>query len=181
MGAAAAIIAAVSGVASTAMSVGQGISNANRQGNAEAAQAELNKRLSEIAAMDAIRRGDYEAAKVSGEATRVIGKARTTQAASGVDITSGSSLDVIETTRLFTELDKEVIRNNAAREAWGYKVQGLEYAARSEMAKASIGSNIAATVLGGAGDLIGHGLRVPSFGAAPGNPTSSNIPYYLAR
>ena len=44
-------------------------------------------------------------------------------AANGVDLSSGSPLDILGDTAMYGELDALTIRSNAEREAYGYRVQ----------------------------------------------------------
>jgi hypothetical protein len=53
----------------------------------------------------------------------VIGTQRAEFAAQGVDVGSGSAVDVQKDTAYQGEIDALTLRTNAAREAWGYTVE----------------------------------------------------------
>lgn len=65
----------------------------------------------------------------------MLGTAKATQAASGVDVNSGSPLDVRRSIAEVGELDKETIMFNAANEAYGYKVKAAGFGADADLGK----------------------------------------------
>lgn len=160
MGATAAII----------MGVGMGFTAASqwRAGSSQAKLAEYNAKVSEnnatvdeIKAQDAIARG-YQEETIHRKSTRqIIGSQRASFAAQGVEVNDGSALDVqLDVVRL-GELDAITIRTNAAREAWGYKVDAMNDKASADDIRAGgqiakqAGRNAAvSTVLTGAGSLL---------------------------
>lgn len=74
-------------------------------------------------AQDALLIGD-ESANRSAQASRALaGSQRVSQAASGVDITSGSASQVMASDQRLGAMDVLTIKNNAAREALGLKKQ----------------------------------------------------------
>jgi|GEM_PF-3347557 hypothetical protein len=80
----------------------------------------FNARMYEAQSRDAIRRG-YEEEQVFRQGTqKLLGSQRTGFAGQGVDVTSGSALDVQMDTAYQSELDALTIRLNANREAWGF-------------------------------------------------------------
>lgn len=84
---------------------------------------EYNAKVSDLQATDAIQRGENDSLKQRAIAKRAIGRQRAALAASGMDINSGTASDIQDETHALGELDALTIRNNAAREAWGYRVQ----------------------------------------------------------
>jgi len=125
---------AVQGVSSLA----SGVMNAQayrQQGEFQRQQFEFNKRIAETQAEDAIRRGDKDAVALKKSAKRLIGAQRTALAAQGIEIDSGSALDVQMDTAQLAAQDALTIKNNAYREAWGYKVQALDYGAKGQFAE----------------------------------------------
>lgn len=59
--------------------------------------------------------------------TESVAENKVALAGAGVDIQSGTALDILADTRAQSTLDVETIRNNAAREAWGHKTQAAQY------------------------------------------------------
>lgn len=123
----------------TAMSIGtqQRQANAVRaQGAFEEAAANRNANMADRQATDAIARGDI-ASNIRGRHVReAVGADRAAAGASGLDLSSGSAADVQTNEATLGALDIATIRNNAAREAWGYTSQATEYRYRGKVARA---------------------------------------------
>lgn len=122
----------------------------------EAKQKELaaNKQLAEQAAADALARGNQDAGRARMQGSQLIERQKVGYAASGVDATAGTPLQVMAGTRLMSELDARTLENNAAREAWGYKQHGLAYQQQAALERQRYGNRQAGTVLGGIGQAI---------------------------
>lgn len=135
MGATAAIIGA------SAIMTGATAYSQSRAQKAEGAYQsqmyEANSRIANIQAEDAIMRGDQEASKHKTQVKKLIGSQRASLAAQGVDINSGSALDVQADTAALGAEDEQTIKNNAWREAWGYKVQASDYLNSATFARLS--------------------------------------------
>lgn len=101
----------------------------------EARQLDLNRDLAAFQAEDAIRRGDKEAVAKQKQTKQLIGAQKVALAASGVEIDSGSALDIMEDTAAIGASDVMTIKNNAWREAWGYKVQANNLKGQSEFSR----------------------------------------------
>lgn len=97
--------------------------DAERQGREDAQAFERNARLARLAAMDAESRGAQEAGRARMKGTQVIGEQKVAFAASGVDVSSGSPLALMADSRMMSELDAQTLKNNAAREAWGLRME----------------------------------------------------------
>jgi len=147
MGATAAL--AAFSVASTAIT---SISQAKAQKAAGAYQQqtyEQNARLAEIQAQDAIDRGETDAKNNDKKTKVLIGAQRARLAAQGIDIESGSALDVQTDTAAAGAEDSLTIRNNAWRESWGYKVQALNYRTGGNFAMLTANNAANQTILTG--------------------------------
>lgn len=90
-------------------------------------------KVSKYQADDAIARGGEEAIKASRQAERLRGTQVARLASNGLDISSGTPLAILEDTMYFGQQDANTIRNNAAREAWGYTTQAGAQAGSSQM------------------------------------------------
>jgi len=120
------------------MGFGSGMS---LSGNVQAgkSQKRLNEYNAQVASMqgdDALARGEEAAARHREGVRRMIGGQRAAWAASGADVNSGNAVDVVADTAALGELDALTIEFNAAREAWGYRNQAIDYRARGEIAQA---------------------------------------------
>lgn len=103
----------------------------------EAAQdiANYNASIGEIKAQDALKRGELAEIQLRSDTRRLIGSQRAAFAASGVEINDPDStaVNVTADTAALSELDAIAIRNNAAREAWGYRAQAQADRAKGEL------------------------------------------------
>lgn len=124
------------------------------RGQFESTMADGNARMAGVAATDAIARGETSARLNMTRARGVIGAQRASFAGQGVDVNSGSAKDVQSSTAAVGALDSMTIRNNAMREAMGYKVQASNWMTQAKMAQ--IGASSAATntmITGGMGAI----------------------------
>jgi hypothetical protein len=108
---------------------------ASTQGSYTAAIDEQNAALADAQAQDAIARGSVDEGRQRLATRQNIGATRAAQAASGVDISSGSAADVQASEAGLGELDALTIRNNAAREAWGYNVDAGNLRQQAKLAR----------------------------------------------
>jgi len=135
-----------------------GTANAAAAGYNSAIAGE-NAKFSEQRAEWAAELGDQEAG-ISQLKTRAgVAAIKTNQGASGVDINSGSSVAVRDSARVLGMMDAMTIRSNAAREAYGYKMDALNNRAQSELSiqKGKAAGNAGAigagsTIISGGGD-----------------------------
>lgn len=136
MGAALPIIGLALTAASTAAGVMGQIGQQNAQSQAASANAaqaryqaqvaQQNQELARRQAADATQRGQVAEDNRRRQTALQIGQQRAGLAAQGTDFT-GSETDILGDTAAAGELDARTIRANAAREAYGYTVQGLGY------------------------------------------------------
>jgi hypothetical protein len=125
------VLAIGAGLAGTAMSaVGQ-----IQAGKYNAAVADQNARNLDRAALDAENRGDYAAAKQGVATQRILGSQRAAAGAMGIDMSSGSALDILVATAGIGEEEAQTIRNNAAREAWGLRSEAAQQRVQGRLAR----------------------------------------------
>lgn len=145
MGASAAI---VMGVTTLASSYSQ--SEATRdQGRYQKMMNDINARNSDIAGEDALQRGDKEAANYKKKVKGMVGSQRAEMAAQGIDINDGSALAIQEDTRSIGAMDALTIKNNAFREAMGFKTQSQSYSFQGDVAKSQSSRAANNTLLAG--------------------------------
>jgi len=131
--------------------------SANRQaGKAQAALANYNAQVAEIQAEDAIDRGRIAENQQRINTRRMIGAQRAALAAQGIDINDAdsSAVDVQADTAYLGELDALTIRANAAREAWGYRVQAQDSRTRGAIAEAEGKNKAIGTLLTTGGSIL---------------------------
>lgn len=123
------------------------------QGNYNAAVARANAANLDYAATDAIQRGQIAADQRRQDTARIIGSQRA--AMSGVQLSGGSSLDVLVGTAGIGAQDALTIENNAAREAWGYRTQAGYARQQAKFAKSQGYFGAASTILTGSMQAAG--------------------------
>ncbi len=107
------------------------------QANYQKTQSEMNAKLADMQAEDAIKRGNKAAGQVKQQAKRMQGAQRAALAAQGIDIDSGSAAEIQENTEVLSAMDAMQVKNNAWKEAWGFKVQALNTRAEGSWAQAA--------------------------------------------
>lgn len=139
--------------------------------NYNAQVATMNATLANRRAKDALERGATAEQQKRMEVAQLQGRQQAAMAANGVDITFGSPLDTLVDTAARGELDALTIRRNAAKEAYDYKVQGVNYQSNALLDVANGNAamtggylNAAGTVLGGAGQAY-KDYKQPTIGA----------------
>lgn len=131
------------------------------QGRYQQGIAESNAKFNEVMAADAIERGRTESTLVRKRAAQLRGQQRVSYAGQGVDVNSGSALTVQDETYTMGEIDYLTVKNNAWREAFGYKSQAIESRNQGRYAKMTSKIQARNTLLtGGIGALssISDGL-----------------------
>lgn len=134
------------------------------QGEHEKNVADFNEKIALIQSEDALYRGDKEATQLRKNAKRLVGSQRAALAAQGVNVDVGSAALVQEDTMDQAKIDEITIRNNAAREAWGYKVQARGYSMQGSFASMA-GENAArSTALTGGINALGYAAQAGAYG-----------------
>lgn len=123
-------------------------------GDYNAALAEQNAKVAGIQAQDALTRGTAEESRYRGQVSKLMGRQRAAIGSSGIEA-SGSALDILADTARTGELDALTIRNNAAREAWGYRVQAVNSRAQGKIDKFSSRVGALGTLLTGGAQAYG--------------------------
>lgn len=113
-----------------------------------------NAQIAEYQAQDAEARGKVGEKQSRRLTEKVIGAQRTSLAGQGVDVNRGSALDVQSDAAYLGELDALTIRNNAAKEAWGYRMQAKDLSTRGRNAKREGEWGAYTTILGSGGSLL---------------------------
>lgn len=93
--------------------------------------AQNNARFAEMQAEDAVMRGGREEAGLRRKAAKLTGRQRAVLGAGNIDPSQGSALDILEETARQTELDAQVIRTNAGREAARHRFEAAGYRGRA--------------------------------------------------
>ena len=121
-----------------------------QQGTYEQAAYNRNADVADQQAADATARGAVAAGQRGAQVRAEVGDARTMLAGQGVDLAQGSAVDVQKNIASLGALDIATIKNNAAREAWGYATQATNLRYQGGIAKLS-------------GDQAAMGMRADSY------------------
>jgi len=121
---------------------------------------ENNRNIAEKLALDATERGKVKEKGFRRSLETFKGKQRAAVAGSGIVVDQDMALDFLLDTAEMGEIDALNIRNNASREAFGFRAQGEGFNAQAAItgaASASVGraANIqsVSTILGAAADI----------------------------
>ena len=120
-------VAVVSAVTSATMQGVQASQNADAQKQA----ADYNAQVANNNAITAsqqrsttLQQGELEAQNAMRKQASIIGDQRAQMSANGIDLTQGSAQDILASTKFLGGIDVNTIQSNAARQAWGYSIQG---------------------------------------------------------
>lgn len=125
------------------------------QADAQADALERNADISRQQGHDAIQRGGMEELRLRRQLANLRANQRTQAAASGIDINSGSALDVQNASISEGEFDAEAVRFNAARAKWGYDTQANNMDAQANNARAIGRSARTNALIGGVANALG--------------------------
>ena len=164
---------ALMAVSTAATVVGTGLSaygkskeaNANRQAaEFNAAAYEENAKFAEYQADDAIRRGQIDVHRARLSTRQLIGQQRAAIGANNIRLDDGSALDIQMDAAMLGEMDAAVIRENANREAQGYRQQGVNYQGQAQVTRTGADNispflSAVPTVVAGAGAVSDRWLR----------------------
>ena len=172
----------VAAAMATISAVMQGI-QAKNAAQAERSAAEYNAQVANNNATIAnqqrsttLQQGEVEAQKSMRDQAQMIGAQRAQMAANGIDLTQGSAQDILASTKFLGGIDVNTIQSNAARQAWGYEVQGMndKNAATMETWKAnSINPSQIGAMAAGSSLLSSIGGAASSYAGAKGSNTNS--------
>lgn len=92
-------------------------------GEFNAQQAEADALVFDEASEDSIARGVEAASDVRKQVKRSNARGRAAQGSSGLQVDTGTNLDLVVQNTAFGEMNAETIINNAEREAYGFRKQ----------------------------------------------------------
>ena len=125
---------ALVGTASTIAGGVMGAKGAEKQGIAQLQQnyyqagvADLNSKIAKQNADFALNQGEQEAFRRGLTGGEQISAIKTAQASSGLDVNTGSAVRVREGQKQIVDLDMTQARSNAAKVAYDYDVQSLNF------------------------------------------------------
>jgi post-segregation antitoxin (ccd killing protein) len=131
-----------------------------QQASYQAQVARQNAKIAKMNASTALQTG-LDNARTKGLETRdLIGKEKAAQGASGIDVTSGSSKMVRDSTYVLGKMDEMTIMKGAAQKGDAYMAQAMNYQAeaglydmKADAAETARNFAVASTLVGGAQSL----------------------------
>jgi hypothetical protein len=127
-----------------------GAYDSHEEGKRASASALENAKLADLLATDALRRGAFEAGVARMQGTQEQSAQKAAIAASGIDPGAGTAAAVQATTSIWSRIDAETIRNNAYREALGYRIEAENLRSYASQARRAGNLGMVASILGGA-------------------------------
>jgi hypothetical protein len=148
-------IAALGGLAPILSLIGTGVGavGAIAGAQAQAAAATYKQKQEAMLSEDALKRGAQAEEAQRRKASALAGRQRAVLAASNIDIGSGSALKVQSDTATLSELDANVIQDNAKREANFHQANSDLAGMEASSARTAGVIGAFSTVLGGASSL----------------------------
>lgn len=119
------------------------------QGKAEEKLADQNVKVLNLQADDAISRGNIQAAEIKRKAQYVKGSQAAAFAGQGVSATTGTPASILSETDAASGLDVITAKNNAFREAWGYKTDAINEQFKGQMKRIAAKNEARNTLLTG--------------------------------
>lgn len=153
---------ALTGIGAAASAVGafeQGQA-ASESASYQAQVAKNNQAIADQNAQYALEQGQQQNAAKQQQTAQTISDQRAITAASGIDPNRGSSVRVQGDTAALGALDSATILNNAARTAWGYNTQGVDFGAEASLLSSQSSSAAASGDLGAFSSIIGGASSV---------------------
>lgn len=150
-------VAAVASVAAGAMSAygqTQSAGAASAAGKFNASMMERDAQLADQQAQLRERQGVMDEAKVRRDTARTMGAQRSILAGSGVDVGSGSALDILTDTDRFGELDALETKYQSDLDAWSIRNQSQSMRAQAKMERQGARNAATAGMLGAGSTLL---------------------------
>jgi len=133
----------------------------------QAAVADMNKEISEANAVYAREVGEVEAQQAGMKARSELGEMTAAQGASGIDVNVGSAVKVRESMIEIGDYSQKIVRASAAKKAYGYDVEAMQYGAQADIYRYTATQNeaqAAESLKGAAMTRQGLGLQQQAMG-----------------
>jgi len=124
----------------------------------QATLAEINAKASESNARASLDRGEKMEQKAALDSASLKSDQRVAYGSSGIDLGSDTAVQVLTSTDVLGEMDRNQIKANALREAWGHRSQAVNDRNSARMSRATADgisplTNAATSLLTGAGQV----------------------------
>jgi hypothetical protein len=126
-----------------------------RAGDQASADATAQAQIGDLQATDALSRGGISEDRYRRQIAQIAGAQKAEIGARNVKASSGTALDLLSDTAMIGAEDALTIRNDAAREAWGYKYGADESKRYGRAARSQANLQAGSTLLTGAAQAYG--------------------------
>lgn len=147
----------------------------------QAAIADVNARIAELGAQSALNQGQQQVGALTLKAGQLKSSQRASMAANGIDLGVGNAAEVLASTDIMKEIDKNTVEANAVRNAWGYRTQAVNYQNEALMKRTAAnginpGMSAATSLLSSAGKVSDSWYQMRKAGIfdSPSNASSYN-------
>lgn len=137
---------------SAASSLGTAFSQSSAitaKGTYDQSIADTNAKIAGLQEKQTLEAGDLSASRTNLKTQQTTGAMRAAQGASGTDVNTGSNVLARQSADFAGKIDELTIRNNAMREAWGFKTQAISDTFQGQFAKMTATSQSEQTLLTG--------------------------------
>lgn len=149
-------------IVSTVAATGVSMMGAKYQADAGAAAAKTTQMQEEANAHDAINRNRIKEQEQRMKTSQLIGRQKAVMGANGLDLTTGSPLDIIGDSAALGETDALTIRNNGERERDFHLSNANRAKMQGQVARDTGMFQMAGTALGGIGSVADKWYRFGS-------------------
>jgi hypothetical protein len=132
------------------------------QANYKSGVALMNQQIAQQNANYALYAGEVQAQQQGMKVRSQIAETRAEQGAGGLDVGSGSNVAVRTSEYNIGQQDISMIRSNAAKRAYGYEVEGVQYGAESTLDQYAAKQSKTAGTIAAIGSLLGGASSVSS-------------------
>jgi hypothetical protein len=127
--------------------------------NYNAQVAERNAQYADYQAKDATARGAEDERRQRVKTQQMIGTQRAQMAANGMDLSDGDGLNIQTQTAQQGTVDALIIRQNAEREAFGYKTNSYNFRAEAGMQRAAGKNAVRSSYISALGTTLSGGSK----------------------
>jgi hypothetical protein len=139
----------------------------------QAGVAQMNQQIAQQNANYALYAGEEQAQQQGIKTAQQIATTKAEQGAGGLDVSSGSNLAVRQSEYNVGQEDIALIRSDAAKRAYGYQVEGVQYGAQASLDKYAASESKIAGTTAAIGSILGGASSVSSKWLSPSNPLMS--------
>lgn len=163
---------ALMGAGAAANTVGSFYSARGEKSNLrfQAELADQNAKIAELGAQSALQQGQREVQRAKLNTAQLKSAQKVAMAANGIELGEGTATQILTSTDIMGEEDANTIEVNAARNAWGYRTQKMNYENQAAMGRAtasaiSPGMNAGTSLLSNAGAVANQWYTLKQAGA----------------